>query len=352
MPALESVVERATLVGRDLRDALRRLCADLEAIPALVATRAEFVALGDAVWSHPDGPAKAVAAAMALIGEQEARRLMRNFRAARDRAGCRAVVRRRAGCAGSRLWRLPARPLHQAFREATLRLEKDKTDAAAMTLLGELYNQGLGVPASPAKAAEWYRLAAARGDAQALSSLGMMALDGRGMERESRRKAARGSKRPPRRATRLRATIWRSSCSPAPAEADVSGTIALLRVAADAELPDAQHALGVLYLKGRGVARDPTEAASLFERAAQNGSQVGEVEYAILLFNGDGVPRNESKAAHYFRRAAAKGNAIAQNRLARLLSPDAACRSTRWTRPPGIFWPPHKGFPIPGSTMR
>ena len=40
---------------------------------------------------------------------------------------------------------------NQALREATLRLEKDKTDSAAMTLLGELYNQGLGVPASPAK---------------------------------------------------------------------------------------------------------------------------------------------------------------------------------------------------------
>ena len=103
---------------------------------------------------------------------------------------------------------------NQALREATLRLEKDKTDLAAMTLLGELYNQGLGVPASPAKAVEWYRLAAARGDARALSSLGMMALEGRGMERNSR-KAARGSKRPPRRETRLRATIWRSSCSPA-----------------------------------------------------------------------------------------------------------------------------------------
>jgi len=207
---------------------------------------------------------------------------------------------------------------NQALREATLRLEKDKTDSAAMTLLGELYNQGLGVPASPAKAVEWYRLAAARGDARALSSLGMMALEGRGMERNLAQgrawleeAAAKGN---PVASYNLALILL-----PSPAEADVSRTIALLRVAANAELPDAQHALGVLYLKGRGLARDPTEAASLFERAAQNGSQVGDVEYAILLFNGDGIPRNESKAAYYFRRAAAKGNAIAQNRLARLL---------------------------------
>lgn len=45
---------------------------EIEAIPQLVATRAEFIALGDAVWSHPEGPAKAIAEAVALIGEREA----------------------------------------------------------------------------------------------------------------------------------------------------------------------------------------------------------------------------------------------------------------------------------------
>jgi len=44
----------------------------LEAIPALVATKAEFVAVGDAVWTHPEGPAKGVEAAVALIGTQDA----------------------------------------------------------------------------------------------------------------------------------------------------------------------------------------------------------------------------------------------------------------------------------------
>jgi hypothetical protein len=91
-----------------------------------------------------------------------------------------------------------------------------------------------------------------------------------------------------------------------------------LQKAASAEIADAQHALGVLHLKGRGVPRDAAEAAELFSRAAKNGSLAGEVEYAILLFNGDGVTKNEAEAAKAFRRAAAKGNAIAQNRLARL----------------------------------
>ncbi len=74
----------------------------------------------------------------------------------------------------------------------------------------------------------------------------------------------------------------------------------------------------MLYLRGRGVARDTSEAARWFLRAAENGNTAGEVEYAILLFNGDGVARDERLAARYFRRAAGRGNTIAQNRLARL----------------------------------
>ena len=60
-----------------------------------------------------------------------------------------------------------------AFALATHRVE-DKGDIKAMTLLGELYAGGLGVPQNDAKAAEWYRLAAARGDRNAMFGLAML----------------------------------------------------------------------------------------------------------------------------------------------------------------------------------
>jgi uncharacterized protein len=204
-----------------------------------------------------------------------------------------------------------------AFREATARLDKNPDDAPAMTLLGELYSQGLGIGMDPAKAAEWYRLAATHGDAQALSTLGIMALDGRGMERNPNQGRAwleeAAAKGEPRASYNLGLLLL-----PTGSNADLLRAIALLRKAADAEIGEAQHALGVLYLEGRGVTRDPAEAVRWFGKAARNGNLAGEVEYAILLFNGDGVPADESAAAKAFRRAAAKGNAIAQNRLARL----------------------------------
>lgn len=206
-----------------------------------------------------------------------------------------------------------------AVREATTRLDKNRNDAPALTLLGEIYNQGLGVAENPAKAADWYRLAAKQGDAHAMAALGLMALDGRGMDKNPNQgkdwleqAAAKGE---PTACYNLALLLLTSS-----AQADLERAVQLLQTASNAELSDAQHALGVLYLKGRGVDKDTAQAAAYFEKAARNGSSIGELEYAILLFNGEGVPANEAEAARYFRSAAAKGNAIAQNRLARILA--------------------------------
>src|SRR5690606_25162573 len=57
-------------------------------------------------------------------------------------------------------------------------------DAAAQTLLGMLYSGDYGIAANPGEAAGWYRLAAASGNADAQLALGLMHLDGRGVERD------------------------------------------------------------------------------------------------------------------------------------------------------------------------
>jgi TPR repeat protein len=186
-----------------------------------------------------------------------------------------------------------------------------------MTLLGELHNQGLGVAQDFAKAVEWYTLAGRQGDGHALYALGVMAVDGRGMAKDAAKGRAyfeeAAGKGEPRASYNLSLLLLASEDP-----GDLERAVVLLRRAAAAEIGQAQHALGVLYLKGRGVARDPAEAARWFERSAKNGTVAGDVELAILLFNGEGVPANEPLAARTFRRAAMKGNAIAQNRLARL----------------------------------
>jgi TPR repeat protein len=207
-----------------------------------------------------------------------------------------------------------------ALREATERARANPNDAAALTLLGELYNQGLGVPRDWKEASAWYRLAAAKGSSHAMAALGMMALEGRGTAKDQ--KAARewlekaAALREPLASFNLALVLLDHG-----ADEDIARAVKLLSIAADAEIAEAQHALGVVYARGiGGIAQDKAAAARLYLRSAYNGSLAGEVEAAIVLFNGDGIAKDEALAVRHFRHAAARGNAIAQNRLARLLA--------------------------------
>ncbi len=74
LPSLESVAERAAWWAEIFETPCVAYAPALEAVETLAATNAEFVALGDAVWSHPDGPAAGVKAAADILARQEASR--------------------------------------------------------------------------------------------------------------------------------------------------------------------------------------------------------------------------------------------------------------------------------------
>ena len=59
-------------------------------------------------------------------------------------------------------------------------------DPKAMTMLGELYANALGIKRDYAKAAEWYQRAADAGDREGMFALAMMRLSGRGGASQSR----------------------------------------------------------------------------------------------------------------------------------------------------------------------
>ena len=233
-----------------------------------------------------------------------------------------------------------------------LRLEKNNDDAAAMTLLGELYNQGLGVPSSPTKAAEWYRLAAparrrpgarvTRPDGARRARHGEEPGAGPRLARRGRRQGQpRGELQSgahpahQRRGGGCRAAP--SSCCGWPPTRNcrtrsMLSACCTSRVAASPRDPDRSR----LAVRARGAER----------------LSVGDVEYAILLFNGDGVPG--TKARRRIISAAPPPRAMPSRKTVSRAcwSPDAACRSTRSTPPRGTFSRSDKGFPTLGSTMR
>lgn len=205
----------------------------------------------------------------------------------------------------------------RAQTEALKRVEADHNDAAAMTLLGEIYRQGLGVAPDQKAATEWYEQADARGDINATFALATELLD------------QNSGKRDPVRAGQL---LEKAAAAGHPLanynlalallatgkDADDKRAVACLEIAAKAEIGDAMQALGVLAKQGRGLPQSDEVAAGWMKKAAAAGNVPAEVEYAIMLFNGTGVAKDEAAAAKLFLRAAWQGNPIAQNRLARL----------------------------------
>jgi len=74
LPSLESVAERAAWWAEIFETPCVAYAPTLEAVVTLAATNAEFIALGDAVWNHADGPAAGVKAALDILERREASR--------------------------------------------------------------------------------------------------------------------------------------------------------------------------------------------------------------------------------------------------------------------------------------
>jgi thiamine-phosphate pyrophosphorylase len=74
LPPLEAVAERAAWWAEIFETPCAVYAPTLESVPQLVATRAEFIALGDAVWDHPDGPAAALRRIAGNLAQPEAAR--------------------------------------------------------------------------------------------------------------------------------------------------------------------------------------------------------------------------------------------------------------------------------------
>jgi thiamine-phosphate pyrophosphorylase len=69
VPPLDAVAERAAWWAEIFETPCVAFAPSLDAVQRLAATGAEFVAVGDAVWVHPEGPAAAVVIAAATAAE-------------------------------------------------------------------------------------------------------------------------------------------------------------------------------------------------------------------------------------------------------------------------------------------
>jgi len=79
--------------------------------------------------------------------------------------------------------------------------------------------------------------------------------------------------------------------------------------------PVAQNNLGILYLDGKGVKQDTSEAVRYLSLSAAAGSSLGQNNLGGLYREGKGVTRDYAKAAQWFMASASQGNAAAMYNL-------------------------------------
>lgn len=173
---------------------------------------------------------------------------------------------------------LSAQEAANQFTLATIQAEAAKGHADAISTLGWMYETGKGVAANDAKAVSLYKTAIAQGDSFGQWRMGVMIDEG----------AADGS----------------------PEQA-----VALFRRAAAQKSAGATASLGVMYATGRGVERDYETAMRYYQAAARMGSAHGIEGIGVLYANGQGVARDMNEALAHWMVAAAAGDEDAMKLL-------------------------------------
>jgi len=69
-----------------------------------------------------------------------------------------------------------------------------------------------------------------------------------------------------------------------------------------------EYNLGVMYETGDGIAKDSTQAAQWYRKAAEQGHALAQLNLGVMYFNGDVVPRDLVAACVWYNLAAAQGN--------------------------------------------
>jgi hypothetical protein len=210
--------------------------------------------------------------------------------------------------------------LDQGLYVAALRVALaavDKREREAYTLIGRIYEEGLGVSQNQPVAAQWYRQGAELGDPNAQFALGLMYAEGRGIGKDLNRagNAFEAAAQQGHEVAQYNLALLHVHGEGRP-ENLTQAAFWLEKAARSGHLP-AQYDLATLYLTGEGVRGDLATAAQWMRRAAEGGHVSAQLEYARLLAKGDGVAKDGKKAFAFIKAAAEQGNAVAQNRLAR-----------------------------------
>jgi uncharacterized protein len=189
------------------------------------------------------------------------------------------------------------------------RLAAEQGHADAQCSLGDAYRFGMGVPQDSVEAVRWYRQAAENGHTTAQQNLAEAYRVGRGVPRDFAEAI-----RLYRRAAENRSAETRYSHG-MPAKDDHESA-RWYRKAAEQGCAVCQDHLGWLYILGQGVSKDESEAMKWLVKAAEQGDLGAQQSLGVFHRVGiAGSQPNYVEASKWFRKAAEQGDASAEHGL-------------------------------------
>lgn len=192
-------------------------------------------------------------------------------------------------------------------------------DAAAQTLVAELFSEGFAVPRDLEQAAFWYGQAAAGGDREAQFKYAMMLLAGRHTEADPERgrelmKQAADAGHPMASFNYGQLLVDQQR-----GQAGLIAAMPYFERSAAAGVADAQYALSQIYMNARDLDEAQRDTArDWLARAAASGFDTAQLDLAIWLIDGIGGDVDYEEGFRWMQIAANRGNVVAQNRLAHL----------------------------------
>jgi Sel1 repeat len=131
---------------------------------------------------------------------------------------------------------------------------------------------------------------------------------------------------------------WRSACCRWSVACDRLWT---LRVGTEQRNTEADFNLGLLYLDGKGVRQDFTQAVAWFRKGAEQGNADAQDNLGSLYDSGQGVRQDYAEAPCGIARRQNKGTLTRSTTSARCTVTDKACRRTLWKATNGSPLRPH-----------
>jgi TPR repeat protein len=192
-------------------------------------------------------------------------------------------------------------------------------DAAAQTLVAEIFSQGLGVARNKKDAAFWYGQAANSGDPAAMFKYALLLMEGRDVTRDKTRSEELMKKAADLGNSSAQFNYGQLLVADMPGEKGLKAALPYYEKSADQGIADAQYALSQIYLNVDGIDDNKrAKARDWLLRAARSGFDTAQLDLAIWLVDGIGGDRNLDEGFKWMTRAARGGNVVAQNKLSHL----------------------------------